>query len=110
MSLQQLPEDANLQGLLASDRLLLFKHSPSCPISARAFFEYRGFCEAHPEVNTLWLHVIDQRPASLHIAEATGITHESPQALWIQDGEVSWHASHGAITQSSLKEATTASC
>jgi bacillithiol system protein YtxJ len=34
------------------------------------------------------------------------VTHESPQALWIQDGAVIWHASHGAITQASLKEAT----
>jgi bacillithiol system protein YtxJ len=106
MSPQQLPEDASLQSLLASAHLLLFKHSPSCPISARAFFEYRGFCDAHPQVNTLWLHVIDQRSASLHIAEATGVTHESPQALWIQDGEVRWHASHGAITQGSLEAAT----
>ena len=107
MTLTQLPVDADLEALLSGEALLLFKHSPSCPISARAFFEYRGFCEAHPEVNTLWLHVIEQRPASLSVSEATGITHESPQALWIRDGAVTWHASHGAITQSSLKEATT---
>ena len=106
MAITRLPEDADLQALLSSERLLLFKHSPSCPISARAFFEYRGFCEAHPEINTLWLHVIDQRPASLSVSEVTGVTHESPQALWIQDGAVIWHASHGAITQSSLEEAT----
>ena len=106
MTLTQLPVDADLEALLSGEALLLFKHSPSCPISARAFFEYRGFCEAHPEVNTLWLHVIDQRPASLSVSEATGITHESPQALLIQDGAVIWHASHGAITQSSLEEAT----
>jgi bacillithiol system protein YtxJ len=106
MAITQLPEDADLHALLAAERLLLFKHSPSCPISARAFFEYRGFCEAHPEINSLWLHVIDQRPASLSVSEVTGVTHESPQALWIQDGAVIWHASHGAITQASLKEAT----
>ncbi len=106
MAIAQLPEDADLRALLVAERLLLFKHSPSCPISARAFFEYRGFCEAHPEVNTLWLHVIEQRPASLRVSEATDVTHESPQALLIQDGTVIWHASHGDITQSSLEAAT----
>ena len=102
----QLNQDADVEELLSSRRLLLFKHSPTCPVSAHAFFEYRKFCGEHPDVPTLWLDVIEQRPTSLSIAEATGITHESPQALWIQDGVVSWHASHGAITASSLEEAT----
>ena len=102
----QLSQDMELDALLASDQLLLFKHSPTCPISAQAFFEYRRFCEAHADVPTLWLHVIEQRPASLSVAEATGVTHESPQALWIKEGEVAWHASHGAITLASLAAAT----
>ena len=106
MSPNQLPQDADIEALLGSERLLLFKHSPTCPVSAQAFYEYRGFCETHPEVPTVWLHVIEQRPSSLAVAEGTGITHESPQALWIQDGAVTWHGSHGAITKASLIEAT----
>ena len=106
MSPPRLPADADIPALLSSDRLLLFKHSPTCPVSARAFFEYRAFVEEHPEVETLWVEVIEQRSASLTIAESTGVTHESPQALWIQDGTVAWHASHGAITRAFLAEAT----
>jgi bacillithiol system protein YtxJ len=106
MPLTQLPTDADIAELLTSERLLLFKHSPTCPVSAHAFYEYRAFVEENPALKTLWLDVIAQRPASLAIAESTGITHQSPQALWISDGAVAWHASHGSITRAALAEAT----
>ena len=102
----KLHSDADMTEVLSSDRLLLFKHSPTCPVSAQAFFEYRNFCDENPDVATMWLDVIEQRPASNAIADATGVTHESPQALWIEDGVVAWHDSHGAITRASLAEAT----
>ena len=105
MPITRLSGEADLSALLSSARLLLFKHSPTCPVSAQAFFEYRSFCDEHPDVATLWLDVIEQRPASNAIADATGVTHESPQALWIEDGVVAWHASHGAITRMALAEA-----
>ena len=106
MTAARLPGDADLSELLASVQLLLFKHSPTCPVSAQAFYEYRAFHEEHPDVPTLWLDVGEERPVSQAIAESTGVTHESPQALWIEDGAVTWHASHGAITRASLAEAT----
>ena len=99
----QLNSTADIAEVINSESLLLFKHSPTCPVSAQAFFEYRNFCEGSPEVEPLWLDVIEQRPASMAIAESTGVAHESPQALWIQNGEVAWHASHRAITQSTLR-------
>jgi len=105
MSPTKLDKDADLAELLSSQSLLLFKHSPTCPVSAQAFYEYRAFLEEHPGVASLWLDVIEQRPDSLAIAESTGVAHESPQALWIEDGDVAWHASHGAITRASLAEA-----
>ena len=107
MPLTQLNPHADIEGLLASDHLLLFKHSPSCPVSVQAFFEYRQFCDERSDVPTLWLDVIEQRPASLVIAESTGVTHESPQALLLRGGEVAWHASHGAITLATLVAAIT---
>jgi bacillithiol system protein YtxJ len=106
MSPTKLHSEADMDQLLSSDRLLLFKHSPTCPVSAQAFFEFRSFCDENPDVATLWLDVIEQRPASNAIAKATGVPHESPQALWLRDGAVAWHASHGAITRAELAVAT----
>ncbi len=54
----------------------------------------------------MWIDVIGQRPLARAIAERTNVRHESPQALLLEGGEVRWHASHGAITQESLAEAT----
>ena len=60
---------------------------------------------AHPNVPTAWIDVIGERPWSRHVAEATGVTHQSPQALLVRDGSVVWHASHGGITRKTLAAA-----
>lgn len=44
------------------------------------------------------------RAVSRHIAEKTGVTHQTPQALLVRNGEVLWHDSHGAITEDRLAE------
>jgi bacillithiol system protein YtxJ len=49
--------------------------------------------------------VQDERPLSQAIEAATGVRHESPQALVVQQGRVTWHASHGAITAPRLAAA-----
>jgi len=96
---------SGLDNALGADLFLLFKHSFRCPISGRAFEEYDEFVAAHPEVPTGWIDVVADRPLSLHAAERTGVTHQSPQALLIRDGSVVWDASHGSITEASLEQA-----
>ncbi len=88
--------------------VLLFKHSLTCPISGRAFQEYESFLEARPEddetVYTL-VEIQKTRDVSAAIAERSGIKHESPQAILLRDGEVTWHASHWSIKADSLASA-----
>jgi bacillithiol system protein YtxJ len=91
---------------LAAPLFLVFKHSLICPVSARAFAEYEAFAAARPDVPTAWIDVIGERPWSRRVAEATGVTHQSPQALLVRDGRVAWHASHGAILRQALEDAT----
>jgi bacillithiol system protein YtxJ len=33
------------------------------------------------------------------------VEHQSPQALFVRDGKVVWHASHGGITRKALAAA-----
>ena len=87
--------------------VMLFKHSPVCPISAAAQREWREFVQAHPEVPTLFVDVIADRPVSRGLAQECGVQHESPQAILFRDGKPAWHASHGSITAESLAEAST---
>lgn len=89
---------------MASGRYLFFKHSQRCSTSSHAFREYRMFVEANPEVAHGWIDVVAQRDWARQIADETGVTHQSPQALLFVDGKVVWHASHFEITQKSLTE------
>lgn len=101
----QITDEAALSAAVDQPVFLLFKHSLICPISAAAFDEYRGYLASGAEVPTAWLDVIGQRPLSKAIEAQSGVTHQSPQALLFKQGEVVWHASHGAITQDSLRDA-----
>ena len=91
-----------LQRALSVDGFLLFKHSTLCPVSSRAFEEYCGWAEEHPDALTGWIEVVQERVLARAVAESTGVGHESPQALLLVRGTALWHASHGAITRDAL--------
>ncbi|WP_456277966.1 bacillithiol system redox-active protein YtxJ [Bacillus sp. AK128] len=88
-----------------NSEFLFVKHSLTCPVSTAAFDEYHQFVEEHPDVQTFYLFVQEDRPLSNYIAETYGIKHESPQALYFKNGEVVWTATHWKITSQSLKTA-----
>lgn len=96
---------AAVDAALAAPLFLVFKHSLICPTSATAFAEYEAFRAAHPGVPTAWIDVIGERTWSRHVADRTGVVHQSPQALLVRGGKVAWHASHGAITRKALARA-----
>jgi len=90
---------------LGAPRFLLFKHSNRCGTSDRAFQQYSRFVAEQSAVPSGWIDVVAQRDWSDEIARRTGVGHESPQAIWIRDGAVAWHASHWDITVNALTEA-----
>jgi bacillithiol system protein YtxJ len=74
---------------------LLFKHSTACPISASAAREVRTL---ETDLPIYWVNVIEQRGLSNWVAEAYGVTHESPQLILIRGGAQKKVWSHYAIT------------
>ncbi len=92
-----------------SPHLLIFKRSPTCPVSLGAEEEFRAFVSSQPESERLkvcCVNVISARPVSQQIASDTGIRHESPQALLIgAEQKIVWHASHWEINASTLAQA-----
>ena len=80
--------------------VLLFKHSSTCPISARAYRQMR-------EVKTPVSIVVVQksRDLSRQVEERTGVRHETPQALVLRNGRVVWNASHFDITSDVVEQA-----
>ncbi|MDQ0194077.1 bacillithiol system redox-active protein YtxJ [Paenibacillus wynnii] len=108
MSIKQLHTPEDLQQFLDQPgKHLLFKHSTTCPISAKAHDEFQAFLK-DADTSAAIVHVIEDRPLSLQIADDFGIKHESPQIFLLEDGEVRWNTSHWKITQSAIKEAVNA--
>ena len=86
-------------------RLMLFKHSPICPVSARALKQWQRFLAAHPSVPTAFVDVIADRPVARGLSEECGVPHQSPQAILFRAGKPAWNADHDDITAESLAAA-----
>ena len=85
--------------------VLFFKHSNACPISSRAFNEFRAYLQnPDPEVSYHLVVVQTARQVSDEIESRLQVLHESPQAILVRDGREIWNASHFAITASALAE------
>lgn len=107
---QVLHSMAAFEAALAAPRILLFKHSPACPISAAARAEYDAFCRDLPDVPTAFVDVIADAAVARGIADRCGVRHESPQAILFAAGRAAWHASHRAITAAALHAAWAPHC
>jgi bacillithiol system protein YtxJ len=83
----------------------IFKHSTRCPVSAYVNGEFLEFLRQNPSVPSYLVLVIENRPASLAVAEKLGVPHASPQAILVRGGKQVWHASHGSITAAALNGA-----
>ncbi|KTD83296.1 bacillithiol system redox-active protein YtxJ [Paenibacillus etheri] len=105
MSIQQLHTLEDLEQYVAKPgKKLLFKHSTTCPISAKANEEFQVYLKDADTAAAVVL-VIEDRSVSNQIAEDFGIKHESPQLFLLEDNEVRWNTSHWKITRDAIKEA-----
>ncbi|WP_058306393.1 bacillithiol system redox-active protein YtxJ [Gracilibacillus massiliensis] len=84
--------------------LLVYKHSTSCMISARAFKHVKAF-EEKEIIDCYTVKVIENRPVSNQIAKDTGIPHKSPQIFLIDKQQIVWNTSHFKITKHRIEEA-----
>jgi bacillithiol system protein YtxJ len=91
----------------AHDVAVLYKHSPTCGLSAMALDEVRAFADAHPDVPVYLVDVFAQRPLSNAVEESLGIRHESPQAIVFRGGAPVWHGSHRRVARAALATAVT---
>jgi bacillithiol system protein YtxJ len=104
-SSREIPELATTQefdALAGQELTVVFKHSPTCPVSLYAHQEVSRFCADQPDVPVYLVSVRRRRDVARHIAAQTGVTHESPQVLVFRRGRVIGVASHDDITADSL--------
>ncbi len=110
MAPTELHDLATWERALAAGLCLLFKHSPTCPVSAQAKAHWDRFVAEMPDVPALFVDVIAERALARGIAERCGVRHESPQAILFEAGKAAWHASHAAITLGALHGAWAPRC
>lgn len=89
--------------LKKSGRVVIYKHSTACSLSMLAKDNILQFLDSH-DVDIHMVHVIEDRPVSNFIESATGIRHESPQLLILDDGNVTAHESHMRISDDYLED------
>lgn len=106
---QNVPEEVTpppgLAQLRAKDLVVLFKHSPTCPVSWAAEKQVKKFIASHPEVPVQTILVRRDRALSDQIEKSTGVRHESPQVIVMRQGVVVADASHQDVTADFLTEA-----
>lgn len=85
---------------------VIYKHSYSCAVSmfAKSSLE-NGLDSLEGEADFHLVDVVSQRKLSNHIAETTGIRHESPQIILMHKGKPFWSDSHGGVRINTLREA-----
>ena len=85
--------------------VVIFKHSATCPFSARA---QEQVANAKHDVN-VYVHVVQYgKELSEAIAERTGVEHASPQAIVLDKGQAVWSGWRDEIQKGKLVELASA--
>ncbi len=85
---------------------VIFKHSPTCGLSAQALESITEFLDHEPSgASWFLLPVRTSREVSAAVATQFGIRHESPQALVLFEEKLQWHGSHFRATAGSISTA-----
>ncbi len=107
--LQPIATLADLDAAIAQSArrtVVIFKHSPTCGVSAQAHESILELLAGvPPEADWYVVSVRANREISSAIAERFGVRHESPQVLIIDAGKVVWQASHFRVTGSAILQA-----
>lgn len=107
----ELPDDPAeaLDLLLGASRegpCAVLKKSPACGISARAEEAWREWLAGRSGGQPLCVAEIDvlaRRGLARGLTRELGLDHASPQVLVFRDGRLSWHGTHGALTEDALR-------
>ncbi|MFC1551768.1 bacillithiol system redox-active protein YtxJ [Candidatus Latescibacterota bacterium] len=106
MDIKNITETAMLEKALSADKALLFKNSTSCPVSRAARGHFESFAKAsESDIELFMVNVIENRSLSMEAEERTGVSHQSPQLLYLEKGVSVWSMSHFEIKQENIEKA-----
>ena len=83
--------------------VIIFKHSVRCGISSMALDKVvSNYQDKDPLI--FYLDLINHRDLSNHIAEDSGVWHQSPQVIILKDGKAIFNTSHHKIDMAILRK------
>jgi len=77
---------------------VIYKHSRTCGISRMVLNMFTESYDMDLDIDLYFLTIQSHRDVSNTIQDKFGVRHESPQLLVVKNGEVVFHTSHGAIS------------
>lgn len=77
---------------------VIYKHSSTCGISRMVLNMFTESYNMDLDIDLYFLTIQHHRDVSNRIEDKFDVRHESPQLLVIKKGEVVFHTSHGAIS------------
>lgn len=84
---------------------IIFKHSKTCGISQSAYDKLEsGFALLEGKVDFHYLDLLSYRSVSNEVAEKTGVLHQSPQIILLENGKVVYTVTHLAINPEKIVE------
>ena len=100
VEIRYIEDEEIMNDALQSNHALIFKNSTQCGVSRFAMNEFKKYAEESSVIMEYYIvNVIENRQLSQKISEITGITHQSPQVIYIKDGHPVWNVSHMRITK-----------
>ena len=90
------------KALFATEPFLVFKHSTRCSISSMAKSRFERNFDLN-DLQVFYLDLISYRSISDQLAVDFNVEHQSPQLLFVQKGDCTYHASHNAIDPEAIK-------
>ena len=82
---------------------LFFKHSTRCSISSMALNGFERNWNKESACNLYFIDLIAHRDVSNKLAELSGITHQSPQAIVVLADQIIYSASHSGIDANEIE-------
>ena len=90
---------------LARNSVAIIFKAGTCHKTQEAFEAVESHLETREDLPLGIIRVVEARPASNHVAERTGIRHESPQFLLFQQGKAVFDRDNWDITEEAVAEA-----
>ncbi|RFC54156.1 bacillithiol system redox-active protein YtxJ [Brumimicrobium aurantiacum] len=84
---------------------VFFKHSTRCSISSMALSRFESQWEENENIQLYFIDLIANRDVSNLLSELSGVMHQSPQVIVIQNEKEVYNASHNGISASEIKNA-----